>query len=141
MVHCIYYGVTVYNLIFLSLKINLVLANREDPDEMPHVAAFHLGLHYLQKYSGYGAGLRDILFLTCSVFSPTHSSIYFFSLYHRCKTCKLPQYLMAAELPLFSVQVYYVLKLDCIDPENKIILLKKLKHLSMFLKVVFDGKL
>ena len=26
-------------------------ANSEDPDEMQHDAAFHLGLHCLQKYS------------------------------------------------------------------------------------------
>ena len=26
------------------------LANRADPDEMPHLAAFHLGLHCLLKY-------------------------------------------------------------------------------------------
>ena len=33
--------------LFLSLKINSVLANRADPDEMPHYVAFHLGLHCL----------------------------------------------------------------------------------------------
>ena len=27
-----------------------VLANSVDPDEMPHDAAFHLGLHRLSKY-------------------------------------------------------------------------------------------
>ena len=27
-----------------------VLANSIDPDEMPDNVAFHLGLHYLQKY-------------------------------------------------------------------------------------------
>ena len=26
------------------------LANSEDPDEMPHYAAFHQGLHCLQRY-------------------------------------------------------------------------------------------
>ena len=31
--------------VFLSLKINFVLANSADPDEMPHYVAFHLGLH------------------------------------------------------------------------------------------------
>ena len=31
----------------LSLKINFVLANGADPDEMPHYAAFHQGLHLL----------------------------------------------------------------------------------------------
>ena len=34
---------------FLSLKIVFILANSADPDEMPHKAAFHLGLHYLLK--------------------------------------------------------------------------------------------
>ena len=33
----------------LSLKINFVLANSADPDEMVHDAAFHLGLHCLPK--------------------------------------------------------------------------------------------
>ena len=35
--------------VFLSLKIDFVLANNTDPDEMPHDAAFHLGLHRLQS--------------------------------------------------------------------------------------------
>ena len=37
--------------VFLSLKIVLNLANSAEPDEMQHYAAFHLGLHCLQKYS------------------------------------------------------------------------------------------
>ena len=32
-------------IIFLYLKINFLLANSANPDEMPHDAAFHLGLH------------------------------------------------------------------------------------------------
>ena len=40
MVQCIYCGVTGFNfqknIAFLSLKINFVLANSVDPDEMPH---------------------------------------------------------------------------------------------------------
>ena len=36
--------------IFLFLKIVYILANSADPDEMPHNAAFHLGLHCLPKY-------------------------------------------------------------------------------------------
>ena len=36
--------------VFLSLKIDLILANEARPDEMPHNVAFHLGLHYLPKY-------------------------------------------------------------------------------------------
>ena len=38
------------NIVFLSLKIDFVLANSEDLDEMPHLTAFHLGLHCLPKY-------------------------------------------------------------------------------------------
>ena len=34
---------------FRSLKIVFVIANSEDPDEMVHYAAFHLGLHCLPK--------------------------------------------------------------------------------------------
>ena len=34
----------------ISLKIEFVVANSADPDEMPHYVAFHLGLHCLSKY-------------------------------------------------------------------------------------------
>ena len=37
------------NIEFLSLKIDFVLANSEDPDEMQHYAESHLGLHCLAK--------------------------------------------------------------------------------------------
>ena len=37
-------------IVFLSVKIIFVLANSVDPGEIPHCAAFHLGLHCLQKY-------------------------------------------------------------------------------------------
>ena len=40
----------VFNTVFLSLKIDFVLANSADPDEMPHYASFHLCLHCLSKY-------------------------------------------------------------------------------------------
>ena len=30
--------------------MGFVIANSADPDEMPHYAAFHLGLHCLLKY-------------------------------------------------------------------------------------------
>ena len=56
MVHYVeYQGLTGYyfqiKLYFLSRKIVFVLANSVNPDEMPHYAAFHLGLHCLPKYS------------------------------------------------------------------------------------------
>ena len=35
---------------FLPLKIDLTSAKSVDPDEMPHFAEFHLGLHCLPKY-------------------------------------------------------------------------------------------
>ena len=38
------------NIVIFSLKIDFVLVNSADPDEMPHSAAFHQGLHCLQKY-------------------------------------------------------------------------------------------
>ena len=38
------------NIVFLSLKIDFVLANSEDPNEMLHFAAVHLGLHCFSKY-------------------------------------------------------------------------------------------
>ena len=54
MVHCIYRGVTGYNiqikLYFSCLKITFVLVNSADPDEMLHCAACHLGLGCLPKY-------------------------------------------------------------------------------------------
>ena len=40
--------------ICVSLKINFLLANSADPDEMPHHAAFHLGPHCLPKYLSRG---------------------------------------------------------------------------------------
>ena len=38
------------NNVFLSLKIDFVLANSADPDERPHAVAFYLGLNGLQKH-------------------------------------------------------------------------------------------
>ena len=35
------------NIAFFSLKIIFVLANSEDPDEMPHYAAFNLDLLFV----------------------------------------------------------------------------------------------
>ena len=34
------------NIVFLSLKIDFVLTNSTDPDEMAHNTVFHLGLHF-----------------------------------------------------------------------------------------------
>ena len=34
------------NVVFFSLKIDSVIATSSDSDEMPHVAAFHLVLHF-----------------------------------------------------------------------------------------------
>ena len=52
MVHCKYLGVSCYIfkkiLSFLSEDL-LTLTNSEDLDEMPHCAAFHLGLHLSVK--------------------------------------------------------------------------------------------
>ena len=53
MVHCIYCGPQARiskNIVYLSLKIDFVLANSADPGEMPHYAAFHLGLHCSTSY-------------------------------------------------------------------------------------------
>ena len=50
--------------VFVSLKINFVLANSEGSYKMSHNAAFYLGLHCLQKYLFRGSGLqRDIVCL------------------------------------------------------------------------------
>ena len=37
-------------IIFSHVKITFVIANSVDPDEMPHIVAFHLCLHRLPKY-------------------------------------------------------------------------------------------
>ena len=53
--------VIIFKKIFLSLKIYFVPANSADPDEMPHDAAFHLGLHCLPKYQFWGvSGLKGL---------------------------------------------------------------------------------
>ena len=52
--HCKYLGVSGYinfkNVVFFCLKFFFTYTNSIDPDEMLHYAAFHLGLHCLQKY-------------------------------------------------------------------------------------------
>ena len=49
-----------YSLIFLFLKIDFVLANSGDPDEMRHFRLFHLGLRCLQKYLFRGFSLKRV---------------------------------------------------------------------------------
>ena len=55
MAHCKYQGVTGYNfqikIVFNSPKIVFVLANSEDPDEMLHYVAFHLGFNCLSMHA------------------------------------------------------------------------------------------
>ena len=52
-VHCTYLRVPGYNfqkkIALFCLKVFFTFTNSEDTDEMQHYAAFHLGLHYLQK--------------------------------------------------------------------------------------------
>ena len=54
-VHCIFLGMSGYdfekNIVFFCLETHFTITNSVDPDEMQHDAAFHLGLHCLQKYS------------------------------------------------------------------------------------------
>ena len=49
-VHCTYLRVLGY-IVFFCLKIFSTFTNSIDPDEMQHYAAFHPGLHCLQKHS------------------------------------------------------------------------------------------
>ena len=49
---------------FFCLKIIFTFTNSVDPDEMQHYAAFHLGLHCLQKYSFRGFPQKKGLNLT-----------------------------------------------------------------------------
>ena len=37
------------NYVLQSLKIVFIIANSADPDEMPPIAAFHLGFHCMPK--------------------------------------------------------------------------------------------
>ena len=49
-VHCTYLGVSDYNFQKNVGRSLFTFTNCVDPDEMQHYAAFHLGLHCLQKY-------------------------------------------------------------------------------------------
>ena len=54
-VYCTYLGISdsnfKKNIAFFCLKISFTFTNSVVPDEMQHYAAFHLGLHCLQKWS------------------------------------------------------------------------------------------
>ena len=54
-VHCTYLGVSGYSfkkyIVIYCLKIFIRFTKSVDLNEMQHHAAFHLGLHCLQKYS------------------------------------------------------------------------------------------
>ena len=47
------------NIVFHSLKINLVLVNSAEPDKMPPSVAFYQGLHCLPKYPFMGIQLNS----------------------------------------------------------------------------------
>ena len=44
-------GILILFIVFFCLNICFTFTNSVDPGEMQHGAAFHLGLHCLQKYS------------------------------------------------------------------------------------------
>ena len=52
--------------VFPSEKIDFVLANISDPDEMPHHATFHLGLHCLQLNLCRHSSLQGVKYKICS---------------------------------------------------------------------------
>ena len=57
-------GVSGYNFnINIILKIYFTMTNRADPDEMPHHAAFNMGLHCKSTCSGVSQIQRVILYL------------------------------------------------------------------------------
>ena len=64
MVHCTYLGVKSYgfqkDFVFLSLKMDFVLANSADPDEMLHDAAFHLVFTVSQHIHLGASGLQRV---------------------------------------------------------------------------------
>ena len=45
-------------IVLFCLEIFFTITNSEDSDEMQHHAAFHLGLHCLQKYSFRGLRIQ-----------------------------------------------------------------------------------
>ena len=40
-----------FDIVLFYVMILFTFTNSVDPDEMQHNAAFHLGIHFLQKYS------------------------------------------------------------------------------------------
>ena len=59
-----------FSLFILDTGKTGTLANSEDPDEMPHKAAFHQGLHYLLRYKQFsGAEIHHFIeIVTCNPF-------------------------------------------------------------------------
>ena len=45
------FSIILKNIVFFYLKAFFSVTSSVYPDEMQHYAAFHLGLHFLQKYS------------------------------------------------------------------------------------------
>ena len=61
------------------LKTFFTCTNSVAPDEMQHYAAFHLGLHCLQKYSFRGfPEYKGLMQVTMCVQSPHQSNVTFF---------------------------------------------------------------
>ena len=55
---CAMLGAFTVNDVFLALKIVFILTNSAGPDEMQLNAAFHLGLHCMQKYMFTGSEIE-----------------------------------------------------------------------------------
>ena len=72
------------NIVFFCLNIYFTFTNSVEPDELQHYAAFHLGLHCLQKYSfrgfpytkGYADGKENIDNFTLTNFAYLDFCIY-----------------------------------------------------------------
>ena len=60
--------------VFFCLKIIFTFTNSVDPDEMQHNAAFHQGLHCLQKYSFKGFSNTKGQFFACWVIASAFMS-------------------------------------------------------------------
>ena len=62
----------------ISLNIDFVLTTSADPDEMPHDAAFHQGLHCLPKYPFRGFWYTKVI---CSLII---MAVFYISILHTC---------------------------------------------------------